>query len=230
MDFNNVNLLVGIPAYGCLTHIDNNATVFSLLNTIKADIKYLGNESLIPRGRNSIASYFYHSTQFTHLLFLDADVGLLYNGSFSSHGILKLLNWDVDVIGAPVPLKGTDVNGNLIYNITPPITNIKDNLFSVKHLGTAVLLLSRKAITSLVNEAISTNNVYKSNPNTRGMDKKIEVRDHYNIFRVGVIDGEYLSEDFFACATLRGLGYTIYCDDSIHVIHNGNIRIGETVL
>ena len=230
MDFGNINLLIGIPAYGCLTHIDNNLTLFSLIQHLKFDIKYVGNESLITRARNTIASFFYHNKQFTHLLFLDADVGLMHNGEFSPYGILRLLNWEKDVIGAPVPLKGTDSNGNLVYNVTSPIQNIEGNLFSVNHIGTAVLLFSRKAIDSLVEDAKINNHVYTSNPHSRGINQKVDVTEQYDIFKVGVVNGTYLSEDYFACATLKNMGYTIYCDDSIQAIHNGNVRIGQQVV
>lgn len=230
MDFKNVNLLIGTPAYNCLVHIDYNNTLFTLHRYLKYDTMYLGNESLIPRGRNTIASFFYNNKQYTHLLFLDADIGMLYNGTFNPYGILRLLNWGKDVIGAPVPLKGTDKNGKLVYNITPPIEQEEENLYSVKHIGTAVLLFSRKAIDSLVEDAKEKNNVYTSNKHSRTQIGKIEVTNQYDIFKVGVVDGEYLSEDYYACHMLKSLGYKIYCDDTIHVVHNGNVRIGEELL
>ena len=58
--FENVNLLIGIPAYNCLTHIDNNNTIISICSShLNARVMYIGNESLITRGRNSIISVFY---------------------------------------------------------------------------------------------------------------------------------------------------------------------------
>lgn len=229
-DFSEVNLLIGTPAYNCWVHIDYNMTISTLHEYIKYSVMYVGNESLIPRGRNTIISHFYNNKIYTHLLFLDADIGLIHEGRFSPHGILKLIYEGKDVIGAPVPLKGTDSQGKLVYNVTPPIKNVKDNLFSVRHIGTAVFLLSRKAVDSLVDEAKSKNYVYSSNKHSRGSDGKVEVSDQYDVFRVGVVNETYLSEDYFACETLRNLGYDIYCDDSIHVIHNGNVRIGENIL
>jgi hypothetical protein len=44
---------------------------------------------------------------------------------------------------------------------------------------------------------------------------------HYDVFRVGVVEGDYLSEDFFACYTLRSLGFKIYIDPQVVTRHQG---------
>ena len=44
----------------------------------------------------------------------------------------------------------------------------------------------------------------------------------YDVFKVGVYDGEYLSEDFFFCRYLREMDYKILVDPSIPTRHNGN--------
>jgi len=43
----------------------------------------------------------------------------------------------------------------------------------------------------------------------------------YDVFQVGVVDGEYLSEDFWLCKELGELGYHIYISDAVTVIHHG---------
>ena len=52
------------------------------------------------------------------------------------------------------------------------------------------------------------------------IDARIDVT--YDVFKVGVYDGEYLSEDFFFCRYLREMGYKILVDPSIPTRHNGN--------
>jgi hypothetical protein len=44
----------------------------------------------------------------------------------------------------------------------------------------------------------------------------------YDVFQVGVKDGEYLSEDYWVCKTLQEKGFKVYVDTSIPVRHNGN--------
>ncbi|HOV56593.1 MAG TPA: hypothetical protein PLN91_01795, partial [Rhodanobacteraceae bacterium] len=44
---------------------------------------------------------------------------------------------------------------------------------------------------------------------------------HYDVFRVGVQGEEYLSEDYWACETLRRLGFAIHVDPSVVTQHHG---------
>ncbi len=47
----------------------------------------------------------------------------------------------------------------------------------------------------------------------------------YDIFKVGIFNGEYLSEDYFFCKLCRKLGYKVYVDLFIKVRHNGMLPI-----
>lgn len=205
------NLLVGTPCYNGLIHQDYVKSLIEY-NSMGIPITYMhiGNESLITRGRNTILSYFYSNDQFTHLLFLDADIYL------SAQDLVKLLTANTDVIGAPVPLKGFDPNGNPVYNIGQILKqNDLNSFMEVEHVGTAVLLFTRKVADDLCNRA----NTYDGNPLTRG--EKVS-STHYDVFKVGVVDGKYLSEDYYVCRTLRDLGYKIIIDSSIHTRHSGS--------
>lgn len=221
--FEDVNLLIGTPAYNGLTHIDYNNTILNLSTfKIKQSVMFVGNESLITRARNTIISTFYSMKQFTHLLFLDGDVGLINDGNFSGIPILKLLQYNKDVIGIPIKLKGTDEKGNPVYNVSMVEKTEEEGLYKVAKIGTAALLLSRKACDDLIKSAIKRNDIYQNNKYTRG--NKLDT-PHYDIFKVGVVDGIYLSEDFYVCNQLRSMGYTIYCDDTIESTHNGMMRV-----
>ena len=88
-------LLIGTPAYGGMMHSDY---VSALLQYQRVGIDFalmtIGNESLITRARNTILSEFDARGEFSHLLFLDADVLL------PPAGLRRLLQADRDVIGA----------------------------------------------------------------------------------------------------------------------------------
>ena len=94
-------VMIATPAYGGAVHL---AYVTSLLAFHAAKIPFalvgMSNESLITRARNALISTFQARTAFTHLLFLDADVGL------PAQGLARMIAAGKDVIGAPVPLKG----------------------------------------------------------------------------------------------------------------------------
>jgi len=209
----NINLFIGTPAYNSMVHTDY---LHSLMSYHKAGIPFttmtLGNESLITRGRNTCLSYFYSMVGFTNLLFLDADIYL------HSDDLIRLLSHDKDVIGAPVALKGHDANGNPVYNTGKTLAE-EGPLIKVDKVGTAVLILSRDAINALVSDAEKNNDVYYSNPHTRGdADASVKM---YDVFKTGVFNGEYDSEDYYVCRTLRRLGFDIFVDPKIPTRHNG---------
>lgn len=202
------NLLIGMPAYGGWIHIDAVNSVLSYhAARIPFSLMCIGNESLICRGRNTIISYFKEMKDFSHLLFLDADI------AFNGESLVKLVSRGKDVIGVPVALKGFTKEGNPVYNVGNFIRQ-EGELFTTDRIGTAVFMLSRKAVDSLCVGA----ETYGSNPHTRGDAKSIPM---YDVFKTGVTDGQYESEDFWACKKLIELGYEIFVDPTLPTIHNG---------
>lgn len=209
-----INVMIGTPAYGGMVHTD---FVRSLLDYQHLGLRFslatLDNESLITRARNSLISMFHHRKEFSHLLFLDADVGL------PATGLISLLEHGKDVIGAPVPLKGRNANGTRIFNIGKSVGE-EGPLTINERIGTAALLLSRRTVDALVEDAKRDGRVYERTGNLRG-DEGPAV--HFDIFRVGVVDAEYLSEDYWVCRTLRQLGFHIYVDPAITTRHHGTL-------
>ncbi len=209
-----VNVFIGTPCYNSMVHSDFLHSIMSFHeNNIPFSLMTIGNESLITRGRNTIISYFHNTINFTHLLFLDADIHL------SFMGLLQLLSHEKDVIGAPVALKGRNKQtGEAVYNVGKNLGE-EDNLIMTDRVGTAVFMLSRKAVDALVDNAIENDDVYYPNPHTRGhADPNIKM---YDIFKTGVYDGDYLSEDFYVCKVLMELGFNVYVDPNVRTKHNG---------
>ena len=140
-------VMIATPAYGGMVHVDY---VNSLLTYQRAGIAYslatIGNESLITRARNTLLSMFWANEAFTHLLFLDADVSL------PAESLQHMLTRRRDVIGAPVALKGRDAQGGRIFNVGRCVGEAGEHML-VEHIGTAALMLSRKAVASLIQQA-----------------------------------------------------------------------------
>jgi len=205
------NVFIGTPAYNSQVHTAylNGALEFASAG-IAFSIYTIGNESLITRARNTVISRFVALEQFTHLLFLDADISL------DAKGLKKLLSRGKDVIGAPVPLKGKTPEGP-VYNMGP-IRDREGVVAQTNRIGTAVLLLSRAAVEALVEDAKKDGRVYAPNPLGQTGE---EDTPQYDVFQVGVRDGEYLSEDFWVCERLRELGFDIHVDISVKPRHYG---------
>jgi hypothetical protein len=211
------NLMIGTPAYGGMIHCDY---VSALLRYQHAGVRFalttIGNESLITRARNTILAEFIARPEFTHLLFLDADVYL------PVEGLQRLLAHRCDVVGAPVPLKGRNADGTRLFNLGPACGE-EGPLLLCERIGTAALLLSRRAAEALVADARRDGRVY-----TRGVaigrNGDVRATLHYDVFRVGVLDDEYLSEDYWVCETLRRLGFAIHVDPVIVTQHSGMMK------
>ncbi|CAG1004776.1 hypothetical protein BURK1_03143 [Burkholderiales bacterium] len=211
-----VNLMIATPAYGGMVHTDYTMTLLELRAAgVAFSLVTMGNESLITRARNALLAAFHARPEFTHLLFLDADVGL------PAAAVVRLLAHRRDVVAAPVPLKGRGPDGERLFNVGRAVG--EDGPLTLhEHAGTAVLLLSRRAVDALVEEAKADGRVYDRMTTLAGDPG---TRVHYDVFRVGVVDGEYLSEDFWACATLRRLGHAIHVDPAIVVRHHGTVPV-----
>ena len=134
------HVLIGTPAYGGMIHSDY---VNALLTYQHAGISFglmtIGNESLITRARNTILSEFLLREEFTHLLFIDADVLL------PAPGLGRLIAHNKDVIGAPVALKARQADGSRVFN-TGALCGEEGPLYKCKRIGTAVFMLSRRAV------------------------------------------------------------------------------------
>ena len=221
MNLRKISILVATPAYNCVVHIDYFQSMIALCrgcvqSNINVEFMTIGNNSLVPKARNTSISYFVQNKQFTHLFFLDADVGI------ARDCVPKLLKRNVDIIGVPVPLKGFD-NGLPVLNIGQVYDIDKTGLAKVEHVGNAVLMISRKAAEDICQRS----KVYEDDPKYhrgRSVCKK-----NYDVFQIGVLeDGKYLPEDYYFCHKMRKLGYNIYVDYTIPVVHNGSFGFGTS--
>jgi len=210
-----MNILVGTPCYGCFMTIDyfNSMTTLlrdALKHGVNIDFMHIGNQ-VTKKARNSIVSYFYTHPEYSHLLFVDSDTGV------ESGGIGKLLESGKDVIGAPVALKGFNIDGSPVLNIGE-IYSQEGSIAEIEHIGNACLMFSRKAIDALI--SIST--PYDDDPAyARGHTKAIGKT--WDVFYIGVMeDGVYRPEDYSTCWKFRNkLGIKVYCDLSVKTTHQG---------
>jgi hypothetical protein len=132
-----------------------------LVNNIKLTCVFLGNESLVQRGRNTIAHHFMQMQDATHLIFIDADQ------KFVANDIALMIKADKGVIGGPVPMKGMNwdkvrqgavlnhpdlsrLTGIFNINKLDGHEMVAPNLpFQVKHIGTGFMLIRRDVFEKL---------------------------------------------------------------------------------
>ena len=202
-----------------MVHTDWHDSIMSMHRAgIEVVTVCLGNESLITRARNTLLRVFYEQlTTVDRLFFLDADCGI------DGRDVLSMMNSPHDVIGAPVALKGLQPDGSPHLNISDPV-NIKGGYQTVKHVGNAAMMLSRKAVTSLIQYAIQNNDVYtKTSMATNNVRQQANDGEYYDVFKVSIDENKvYLSEDYHVCKTLIQLGYQVVIDPRVKTRHNGN--------
>lgn len=210
-----MQVLIGTPAYGGMVHLDYLKSILEYQrHGLPFSLATFGNESLITRARNSIISYFYHQPEFTHLLFLDADIRL------PAADLKQLMDYGVDVIAAAVPVKAYDKDGKVRLNSSEPREEVAKNLYKTRYVSTAALLLSRKAVVDVIEKVKAEGRIYQF---PRGLDttESLAGLTMYDVFQVGVVDGEYLSEDFWLCKELGERGYDVHISDAVTVTHHG---------
>jgi hypothetical protein len=213
-----MHLVVGTPCYGGMMCTEYTQSLLDLkeaclTNNIKLTCIFLGNESLIQRGRNTIAHHFMKMQDATHLMFIDADQKFLAND------IALMIKADKGIIGGPVPMKGIDWervrqgavlnHPNLsslsgIFNINKLKNHemIASNLpFQVKHIGTGFMLIRRDVFEKIKPHV----GWYSNTGNTTDVNDNI-----YDYCKVQNVNNELLSEDYNFCHMYREHGGTIW--------------------
>ena len=236
-------IMVCTPMYGGMCsglYSKACADLSTLATKYNMDLKYfyLFNESLIPRARNYLVDEFIRDTNYTHLMFIDADI------HFDPNDVLTLAALDKDVIGGPYPKKciawekvrnavdmglaDEDPNelekytGDYVFN---PVENTHKisvtEPVDVLEIGTGFILIKRKVF----NDFKEAYPQFSYTPDHNRSENFKGDRDIHAYFDT-VIDSKaylgdiaggsnrYLSEDYFFCQFVRRIGYQIWLFDN----------------
>jgi len=228
----NLHLVIGTPMYGGMCTSEYTQSLLNLSESAnKSDVKlttiFLGNESLIQRGRNTIAHHFMNLPDATHLLFIDADI------KFRTEDIIRMIAADKSLIVGPVALKGYNwdeirqaaVNGEDdigrtggVFNINklPGIDMVDENEpFEIEHGGNAFMMLRRDVFETLKpHTPIYTNG-------GRSLPDGVEIYDYFRV-EINKDTNHLLSEDYFLCHSYRQLGGKVWCAPWVETGHFGS--------
>lgn len=221
-----VHLVVGTPCYGGMMCTEYAQSILGLkeacmISGINLTCIFLGNESLIQRGRNTIAHHFLKFKDATHLMFIDADQ------KFNPNDIARLIKADKGIIGGAVPMKGLNwdrirqgavlnhpnlasLSGIFNVNKLDGHEMMDANLpFQVKHVGTGFMLIRRDVFEKM-------KSIVGWYENTTGNEKI------YDFFKVQNVNNELLSEDYNFCHMYRELGGTVWVAPWCELGHFGS--------
>lgn len=191
-------------------------------------------ESLVTRARNNCVAQFLANPQWTHLFWIDADIGfsaqaafrLLLSGYDIAAGVypLKRENWPDGGVAAgttqqqfeatftryTVNAKASETTSQVELTIQP------DGFMEMTEAPTGFMVIKRAVFERLM----------ASYPDLRYVPDSIGEADvglHYRFFDV-MVDPQtrrYLSEDYGFCRLWSGLGESIYIDANSNLTHQG---------
>lgn len=218
----NISIFIATPAYGSQVY---TSYVFSLIKLMQLcqdkgiPLNYytICNESLIPRGRNKACYEYLKTREYSHMLFIDADI------EFEPEDIIKLLEADKDIIGGSYPKKKLQfnhiadfINKNKHLHFTEELlrafrepTSIyfnKDD--AARYVATGIMLIKRKVFDDMI--AKYPEDFYDC-----------EGEKHFRFFDTELKYGSYLSEDYFFCERWQELGGKSYLLNDFRCRHFG---------
>ncbi|MCM8538164.1 MAG: hypothetical protein NE334_19630 [Lentisphaeraceae bacterium] len=197
----------------------------------------IANESLITRARNSTVAQFLGSPEYSHLLFIDADI------EFSPLEFFRLLASDKEVVGGCYPGKSINwqkihdqvtsgasveelearslnymVNYHLVETEQGSALNIENDFVEVNNLATGFLMIRRSVFEKLIESRPQDKYVN----DIAGYNSE-KTKDKFYLFFDTMCDesGRYLSEDYAFCTKWREVGGQVWMDIQSKLTHTG---------
>ncbi len=256
------HIFVATPMYGGMCsgmYTKATADLATTATRYNLDVKffYLFNESLITRARNYCVDEFLRSEQYTHLMFIDADI------CFDPQYVLTLsalCNEDAPIIGGPYPKKciawekvrnavdkglgDQDPNkleeftGDFVFNPNEGTEEIHlGKPVEVLEVGTGFMMITREAIEKWRDAYPQF--TYKPDHNR---SENFQGDRYIHAFFDTVIDNDlwlgegnsnksdrYLSEDYMFCQLARKIGLTTWLCPWMDLQHVGTYVFNGTL-
>ncbi|GHF22371.1 hypothetical protein GCM10017044_15670 [Kordiimonas sediminis] len=235
-----MKLLIATPCYGGMATTEYLESMLRLAKMdVAFDLMLIANESLIPRARNSCVAAFLGNESYTHLLFIDADIG------FMPHELGRLLSLDKPVVAGVYPKKkrnwekgakmGYNTADELQYGTLDYVLNVceegetldgetfdgavTDGFMRVAYAGTGFMLIQRQVFTKLMDRFPEDQFLDEG----EGYDRESMKSRFWNFFApmIHPQSKRYLSEDFGFCYKWRVCGGEIWVNCMSELTHVG---------
>jgi hypothetical protein len=225
-------LYVATPCYGGMVNLFFLQSVIALQRACREQgvglhVELMGGDALITRARSRLAARFLAHPEATHMLFVDADIG------FAPENVFRLLDSGRDMVAAVCPLKHIDWDkaraaalagvedlqavsiGYVVRFIPTPdkSVEVEEGLAKVAYAGTGFLMISRPALTRIV----------EANPQLRArVDGEPDPIPMVFDTLIEPATGQHLSEDYAFCRRWAELGGEIWADFEARLTHVGH--------
>jgi len=174
-------------------------------------------ESLVSRARNAAVAHFLEDKENTHILFIDSDI------IFEPEDVFKLLQSGKEVVAGIYPkkyivwdrLKKYPEAERVDFPVGGSVKMTEDNFLEMDYLPTGFLLISRTAINKIIK-------AYPELKYKNDIDGYMSAGDNfYDLFKVGIRNGIYESEDWGFCSLWKSVGGQVLIHPEINVKHLG---------
>jgi hypothetical protein len=175
-----------------------------------------GGDQFIAKVRNKIVSEFLTNYPMaTDLFFLDDDIG------WPALKVVEFLDRPEDIVAGIYPKKQEDRDFpvELEADATTGSLVERDGLVKARAVPTGFMRIKRHVLESLAERAGTF----------REQDANGSWGTYYEIFRCGVVNGEFNGEDYLFCQNAQALGFEIWVDPNIEFTHRGNKRWKDTL-
>ena len=243
-----LKVFVATPCYGGMLTVNYFESCLGLMTEcikkgIELQFATIGNESLVTRARNTLVQLFMDDEkEYTHLMFIDADIG------FNYRTIFRMLDLDKDVVASIYPRKSIDWRKvkkkmeekpnitpeelhafSLEYNLNVKNPNhiaMQRGFIEVMDAATGFMLIKREVFNKM---RLAYPHLKFKNDQHIGQPHETKFKHHdtsdwnYAFFDT-MIDPEtkrYLSEDYAFCRLWQKIGGTVYADIMSGLTHYG---------
>ena len=232
-------IFIATPMYGgmcCGMYMKSCLDLQTLFQQygITSRFSFIFNESLITRARNYLVDEFLR-TDFTHLLFLDADI------HYNPQDIIAMMALNKDVIGAPYPKKALNwgniaaaarthpeldpkelenVVGDYVFNVVKGTERFQvSEPLEVMEIGTGYMLVKREVFPMFA----AAYPELKYRPDHVGQANFSGDRYIHAYFDTVIdkVSERYLSEDYMFCQWYRRIGGQIWLCPWVQTQHVG---------
>ena len=249
-------IFVATPMYGGMCggqYTKSTAELARIATQYEMEIEffYLFNESLITRSRNYCVDEFLRHEQFTHLMFIDSDIG------FDPNDVLALAavadpNTDKDIVCGPYPKKTiswekiksavdkgfADDNPHILGNyvgdyVFNPAESDKNEIpldkpVEVMEGGTGFMMIQRKAFEKYT-EAYPEFMYLPDHVRSANFDGTREIMAFFDCV-ICPDTKRYLSEDYMFCQWSRKAGIKVWMCPWMKLTHTGTYTFGGSLI
>lgn len=231
-------IFIASPMYGGLCsglYTMGMISVSNVLNGAGIPFSYntLMSESLITRARNLLAHTFLESN-FSHLMFIDADIG------FNANDIVSMLNTDKDIICGIYPKKEinwplveaavkqgvpaaglANFTGSFVVNLANGAqeeTFHIDKPLEIENGGTGFMLVKREVFEALAESVPRySHDMYRP----EDTEQKPMLINEFFATSIDEKSNRLLSEDYHFCKLARKQGFKIWAAPWVRLVHCG---------